>query len=417
MNIMVIVWDGIQRRKIRSALSILGIAIAAAALFSMLSLRENYELGMRSELDFMGSQVVAVAKGCPYEAVAVIMSGSQVSATLPEEVVEQIRSLPNIKVVSPGLHGTYRYEDSSLPLLGVTSEELELKPGWIIEGRFPEQFGEAVLGSGMVDFYARRGEENDFWRWWSPCCFGLSPEWDVESPGKEMALGETLQVSVAGEPLTLTVVGILEKTGSKDDFSTFTTMETVQKLLHLEDRVAMVNIQVEDTGLIPETIENVQAIPDVQAVTSAQVMGTLQNLIETGQNMFFMVMLVALFVGGLGTMNIMLMSVFERTREIGMMKAVGASGSKIFQMFILEGVLICLAGGILGAAAGWVISLMGNFILDQFVSVVPSHWTAQVSWYILGVSIGFPLLVGVLAALYPAIRASSLDPMEALRSQ
>ena len=73
MNLIRIVWDGLRRRKIRTALSILGIAIATTALFTLVSLREGYEAGMRAELENMGAQIVAVAKGCPYEAIAVIM--------------------------------------------------------------------------------------------------------------------------------------------------------------------------------------------------------------------------------------------------------------------------------------------------------------------------------------------------------
>lgn len=391
MNIFTIIWDGVRRRKIRSALSILGIAVAAAALFSMISLRDSYQSGLQAELEHMGAQVVAVAKGCPYEAAAILMTGGQVPASLPEAVVEQIRSIPNVQAASPNVYGAYHHGETVHPLVGITSEELELKPWWRIQGRFPEQFGEVVLGSGELESYARNGEK--------------------------ISLGDSLHVSLAGETMALRVVGILDKTGSKDDYTSFTTLETAQELFKMQGRVVTVNIRVKDIGALPETIENVEAIPDVQAVTVAQVMGTLQSLVQTGQNLLFMVMLVALLVGGLGTMNTMLMAVFERTREIGMMKAVGATRNKIFQMFLLEGVLICLTGGIIGAAAGWMVTLLGDRFLSQFVSVMPTRWTGQVSWYALGISIGFPFLVGVISTLYPAYRASGLNPMEALRSE
>ena len=96
MNLLTIVWDGLRRRKMRTALSVMGIAIATTALFTLVALRQGYEAGMRAELENMGAQVVAVAKGCPYEAIAVIMIGGQVPATLPVEVVEHIRRVPNV---------------------------------------------------------------------------------------------------------------------------------------------------------------------------------------------------------------------------------------------------------------------------------------------------------------------------------
>src|SRR4030042_1770984 len=105
MNIFTIIFDGLRRRKIRSALAIIGIAIAAASLYSLVALKEGYESGMRSEIESMGAQIIAVAKGCPYEAVAVIMIGGQVPATLPTEVTGKIAEIPNVASASPNVYG------------------------------------------------------------------------------------------------------------------------------------------------------------------------------------------------------------------------------------------------------------------------------------------------------------------------
>ena len=109
MRLSTIIWDGLRRRKIRTALSILGIAIAATALFSLISLKQGYESGMRAELDNMGAQIVAVAKGCPYEAIAIIMIGGQIPATLQEDVVGRIREVENVSSASPSVYGAYKY--------------------------------------------------------------------------------------------------------------------------------------------------------------------------------------------------------------------------------------------------------------------------------------------------------------------
>ncbi|MGE5507165.1 MAG: ABC transporter permease [Chitinophagales bacterium] len=392
MNLFTIVWDGLRRRRIRTALAVAGIAIAATALFSLVSLKRGYEAGMRAELDNMGAQVVAVAKGCPYEAIAVIMIGGQVPATLPETVVARIRAVPNVASASPNVYGAYDYLNLSHPLVGITRDELRLKSWWRIKGRFPERFGEVMLGGAEASAFASKGSEY-------------------------RKLGDSFTVTAGGRPARLTVVGVLEKTGAKDDYTTYTTLETAQKLLGLEGRVVAVNLRVKDLMAIPETIEGVEAIPDVQAVTVAQVLGTIQNLVRSGQGMLFTVMLIALVIGGLGTMNTMLMTVFERTREIGLMKAIGATPGQIFRIFLVEGLLICAAGGLLGVVAGGAATLAGDVILKQFVSIMPTRPVGQLSWVAAGVSLLFPLGVGLVASLYPAWRAARQSPIAALRSE
>lgn len=392
MNLFTIVWDGIRRRKVRSALSILGITIAATALFSLISLKQGYESGMRAELQNMGAQVVAVAKGCPYEAIAVIMIGGQVPATLPESAIGQIQRLPNIASASPNVYGAYQFLNLSHPLVGITSEELKLKSWWKLkEGRFPVNDNEITLGNVEAKVFA---EKSNYKR-----------------------LGDSITVTIGGKTASLKVVGVLATTGSKDDYTTYSTLKTAQQLLNLQGRVVAVNIRLKDITGIPAAIENIEKIPDVQAVTVAQVLGTIQNLVQSGQSMLFLVMIVALVIGGLGTMNTMLMTVFERTREIGLMKAIGASRWQIFRIFLTEGLAICLAGGLIGAGAGAVTSLMGDVILKQFVSVMPTRSVGQLSWYAAAVSILFPLVVGLLSTLCPAFRAARLSPIEALRNE
>lgn len=392
MNLLTMIWDGIRRRKIRTALSMLGIAIAAASLFTLLSLRQGYEAGMRSELDSMGAQVVAVAKGCPYEAIAVIMMGGQVPATLPEEAVEEIRAIPNVAVASPNVYGVFQYHGISHPLIGITADELQLKSWWEIRGRFPESFGEILLGSEEAAAFAAKNA-------------GFSD------------IGDSITVTAGGREAALEVVGILESTGSKDDYSVFTTLETAQKLLNLEGRVVSVNLRVHEIGAIPETIARLEGVADVQAVTVAQVMGTLRNLVQAGESMLLMVMLMALIIGGLGTANTMLMAIFERTREIGLMKAVGASDRHIFSLFLTEGMAICLAGGLLGAAAGAVVTLTGSSLLKHFVPVMPSQSVGVLTGDAAAVAVLLPVALGLLAAFFPALRAARLDPVETLRSE
>jgi len=392
MNLLTIIFAGLRRRKIRSGLAILGIAIAAAALYSLITLKQGYESGMRSEIESMGAQIIAVAKGCPYEAVAVIMIGGQVPATLPQEATAEIKKIPNVISASPNVYGAYKYLDLSHPIIGIEKEELGLKAWWKIKGKFPENHGEIMLGSVEASVFA-------------------------DKSGEFKAIGDSINVVAGGKKVSLKVVGILEATGSKDDYSTFTTLSTAQKILNLEGRVVTVNVRVKNIGDIPDTIANIEKIPDVQAVTVAQVMGTIQNLVKAAETMLLMVMFIALVIGGIGTMNTMMMSIFERTREIGLMKATGASGRQIFSLFFIEGFAISLIGGLIGVVLGSAATMGGDIILRNIVSVMPSSSVGKITPEAIVITLLFTVIIGALSAAYPAIRAARLNPIDALRNE
>jgi len=392
LNVFTIVFDGIRRRKIRSILSVIGIAIAAMALFTMVSLREGYETAMESELDQMGAHVVALAKGCPYEAVALIMMGGEVPDTLSADVVDEIEKIPNVAIAAPNALGAYEHMGEMHSVAGITPKEKEVKPGWeVAEGRFPENSGEVMLGSEKAAMLAEEG--------------GFD------------GVGEQITVSVDGEAEDLEIVGILGETASRDDNTTYTTLEFAQRLFDQEDEVITVNIQLNELGMMDDTVEQLEEIPDVQAVTVDQVIGTVQGMAGTGEAMLMAVLALALLIGGLGTMNTMLMTVFERTREVALMKAMGASDGKIFNLFLMEGVAICLVGSFIGIALGGGAVWAGDALLSGFLPLMPSQTVSLFSGQALALSLAFPVGIGVLSAVYPALRASRLEPVEALKNE
>ena len=123
---------------------------------------------------------------------------------------------------------------------------------------------------------------------------------------------------------------------------------------------------------------------------------------------------ISLFIGGIGIMNVMLASINERIREIGVRKAVGARGSDLFLQFLAEAAVISVMGGIIGLSVSMGIVWLMNFILIQ---AIPTQAVATLDWKIMAQGLGFSVIVGLVAGVYPALRAAKLDPIEALRHE
>ena len=159
-----------------------------------------------------------------------------------------------------------------------------------------------------------------------------------------------------------------------------------------------------------------EKIPDIQVVTMTQIMGTIMNLAGSAKSLLLTVIIIALIISAFGIINTLLMSVNERTREFGMMKAIGASGSDISAMVLMETVFITISGGIIGMFA----ALMGSSLIESFVKGMlpysPSGSLISFSPELVAFSLAFSVILGLVCGIYPAFLSSRLSPMEAIRS-
>jgi putative ABC transport system permease protein len=147
---------------------------------------------------------------------------------------------------------------------------------------------------------------------------------------------------------------------------------------------------------------------DFKVVLQEEMLEATSTILGTVTSVVAGVVSIALLVGGIGIMNIMLVSVTERTREIGVRKAIGARKTDILIQFLIEAVTLSLLGGIIGILAGWGLGVLG-------ASAIPGFPSAHVPLWAVGVGVGFAAVVGVFFGTYPAAKASALDPIEALR--
>jgi putative ABC transport system permease protein len=393
MRFLKLAYKNLLRRKIRTTLTVGGVAIAVAVLVSLTGFNSGYKQALEGDLDKLGYQVLVTAKGCPYEAATMMLSGGAELKYMNQTLVNQIAQDPRIEHSLPQLiHAVFDPErgeaGGTILYLGVTDAYRTLKP-WMTfkEGGWFSSTGdvnEVVMGYEVAELEQRHEGDSIF---------------------------------VPGTETILKVVGVFERSGTQDDGMIFMRMETLQRLFpQLTDKLTGLGIKLKDVSLLPQLEEDLYKVPEIQVVSMAQVKSTIMGLVQSARLLVMSVAAIALTVAAIGVINTILMSVFERTQEIGILKAMGASKLDIFRLIWSETLLICGLGGILG---GW-IALIGGRGVELFIrkalAYTPSGHVVAISWELLVGSVLGAILLGVVAGVYPAIRAASMKPIEAIRS-
>jgi len=391
MNFLTLAAKNLQRRKGRTLLTVLGVAIAITVLFSLLSLNSGYEKELNREVNSLGVHILAVPKGCPYEAAALVIHGGVIPKYLTATDLQNVSKIDGVGLATPMLmHQFLRRDektgqDVSHVAFGVNIDEMrELKPWWKIQGRYftNDETNAMIVGRGLADRY-------------------------------NLTVGATQ----AGGPLAnFTIVGILERTGDQDDQFHFLPLAEAQRVFNKAGKITTIGVKLNEIGKIAAVSAEMEKIPDIQVVTLTQVMGTIMNLAGSARSLLLTVIFIALIISAFGIINTLLMSVNERTREFGMMKAIGASGLDIGKMVMAETVFITAMGGLVGIAA----ALIGSSLIESFVKGMlpysPRGSLISPSPELIGFALVFSVALGFICGLYPAFRSSRLSPMEAIRS-
>ena len=217
---------------------------------------------------------------------------------------------------------------------------------------------------------------------------------------------------------TFTVVGVLERTGSQDDGTVFLPLEAAQRLFGRNGELTIIGIKLREfTGIRMREFEGRwMSIPEVQVVSLEQVKGALVSLVGTAQTMVAAVAVIAVLVAVIGVLNSILMSVHERTGEIGVLKAVGADRAQIFRLIWLETLLVSLAGAVPGSLLAAVAARLTDAVLRTLLNIGVTQPLVRITPALLGAAILGAVVLGLIGGLWPAGRASALRPVEAIRS-
>jgi putative ABC transport system permease protein len=392
---------GLTTNKMRAALTMLGIIIGVASVVALLSIGEGVEEAITGEIQGLGANLIFITAEQPEDS-----TSPTFITTADAEALEDPFNAPSLVAVAPAMQGNLRVshgdEAASLTVSGTNAQYEGVRNvemvmgGFLTDADLDDQAKVAVLGWGAYSDLFAQGE---------------------------YPVGQTISI----DGIRFEVVGVVEEQGgfTNDDDTIYVPLTTAQtrffpqRTLSGERPVAAIYVSVVDETRVDTAVEEITATlrerhdlvggdPDDFRVTSQQAVLDIASQITGVLTVFLGAIAgISLLVGGIGIMNIMLVSVTERTREVGIRKAVGATKRDILLQFLLEALVLSFLGGMLGILLG----VSGANLISNLSPDIVTKVTAGT----LTLAAGVASTVGLVFGVYPAMRAASLRPIEALR--
>ena len=402
-EILRIALRSLRVNRMRSALTMLGIVIGVAAVIAMFAIGNGANEKISSTIASMGTNLLMVLPGSATSGGA--RQGASSVPTLTLEDAEAIgREIPTVEDVAPILNGSaqivFGNANWATTVWGTTASIMNVRSWTLASGRI---FNDSDVRSAS-----------------KVCILGQTVA--EELFGHDDPLGKTVRIN----KIPMTVIGLLTEKGSAamgndQDDVLFVPITTAQKRLfgsRFPGKIGTIMVKAVSSETLDFTQEEVtRLLAQRHRIRSGQTndfdVRNLSEFLETAKEstrimalLLASVASVSLLVGGIGIMNIMLVSVTERTREIGIRRAIGAKRADILAQFLSEALLLSLVGGLVGIALGG----LGSTLLSRFAG-----WTTAVSSLSVGLAFGFSALIGVFFGFYPAWKASELRPIDALK--
>ncbi len=395
-------YSALVSNKARSGLTILGIIIGIGSVIAMVSIGQGAQTSIESSIQSIGSNLIIVMPSMQRGVGSQVSSGRGSARTLTQEDANAIiKEVSLAKAVAPELSGRYQIiakgKNTNTSVSGTTSayptvRNLEIAQGsFISEQNIRSMSKVAVLGPTVVtDLFG----EN------------VNP------------IGQSIRIN----KIDFKIIGVTKEKGgsgmSNQDDMIFIPLSTAQKFLAGSDYVTTISVEAIDQGsmtLIQDQITSLllsrhnisnPELADFGIMNQSDIVASASSITNTLTILLGSIAGISLIVGGIGIMNMMLTNVIERTREIGLRKAIGAKKKDISIQFLTEAIMLTFIGGIAGIFLGWLLSLG----VTQFGGI-----TTKISLMAILLAVGVSAAIGIIFGYYPARRAANLNPIEALR--
>jgi putative ABC transport system permease protein len=391
--------------KLRSALTMLGIIIGVGAVIAMVGVGAGAQARVAEQIQSLGSNLIIVLSGSTTSGGIRLGQGSQLTIT-EEDSLAIAREIPAVQAAAPSMRGTAQVVYGNLNwatgIQGVTPDYAEAREWGVTSGRFLTI--EDLDGATKVALLGQTTAQNLF--------------------GDLDPLGQIIRI----KKVPFTVVGVLDRKGQnswgqdQDDIVVIPLTTAKKKVLGVSQAnarsVGSISVKIRAGENMVEAEDQMRALlrqrhrlqpyqdDDFTLRNLSEILQTQEESSKVMTYLLAAIASVSLLVGGIGIMNIMLVSVTERTREIGLRMAVGARGRDILLQFLVEAVTLSLIGGIIGIALG----VASSQAISEF-----AEWRTQLPLGAVVMAFGFAAAVGVFFGFYPARKAARLDPIEALR--
>lgn len=391
-------FSALTANKVRTALTMLGIIIGIGSVISMVSIGQGAQTSIQSSIEGLGSNLLTIYPGALQPGRGIVSSGRGAAQSLKNEDTEILSDIPDVNLIAPELDRRFQIVSSlgnntNSTVIGTVTDYSEIRNLNLSSGVFFTDTQNSSLAKVAV--------------------IGSTAATDLF--GTDDPLGQTLKIN----GVIFKVIGVLQSKGgsgfANQDDMVFVPLGTMQKILTGVDYLSTIAVSVSDKDKM-ETVRNLatEALikkhrvdeADFSIISQADILGTLNQVTDAFTLFLAAIASISLVVGGIGIMNMMLTTVTERTREIGLRKAIGATRHDINIQFLSEAVALTLIGGTIGVLLGW-----GVATLVSSLGIIQT----QVSLTSILLAFGVSAFIGIAFGYYPARRASRLNPIEALR--
>ncbi|HRH23371.1 MAG TPA: ABC transporter permease [Candidatus Magasanikbacteria bacterium] len=396
------IYEALSTNKVRSSLTILGIVIGISSVIAMVAIGQGAKSSIESSIQSIGSNLITVSPGTQRGAGVQVSSGRGSARTLTSDDSEAIETeVEGVAAVAPELSGRYQVttkgKNTNTSVVGVNESYLEVKNITIQEGSF------------LTEQHLKTNAKITV--------LGPTTRDDLFGEGAA-AVGQTVRIN----KIEFKVIGITASKGgtgfNNPDDQIYIPLTTAQRFLAGEEYVSSIAVQATDSEAMATVQEGITSLllqrhkisdpasADFSTINQADIVATASSVTETFTTLLAAVAGISLVVGGIGIMNMMLTNVTERTREIGLRKAIGAKYHDINLQFLSESVVLTFLGGVIGTFVGWIIS-----VALTYFGVIQT----KVSLSSIFLAFGVSAAIGIIFGYYPAKRASKLNPIQALR--